>query len=54
MSAYSPHPAIRTPPTGAYQVRVIFIAAGPGFSSSGRIIASIPAMNSRNSPTRMK
>lgn len=32
ISAYRPHSAMSTPPTGAYQVRVIRIAAGPGFS----------------------
>lgn len=53
MSAYSPQPAISTPPTGAYQVLVILMAAGPGLSY-GRMIDSEPAMNSRNRPTRMK
>lgn len=53
ISAYRPHNAISTPPTGAYQVRVIRMAAGPGFSY-GSTIAIEPAMNSRNSPIRMK
>ncbi|CAB4936957.1 unannotated protein [freshwater metagenome] len=54
MSAYSPLPAISRPPVGAYQVRVILTAARPGFSSSGRMIASAPAMKRKNKPTRMK
>ena len=32
ISAYSPHPAISKPPTGAYQLRVMRTAAGPGLS----------------------
>ncbi|SLI00094.1 Uncharacterised protein [Mycobacteroides abscessus subsp. abscessus] len=54
ISAYRPAPAMRMPPTGAYQVRVIRTAAAPGFSSRGRTMASMPAVNRKNSPARMK
>lgn len=51
--AYIPQPAISTPPTGAYQLRVMRTAAGPGFSN-GMVMASIPATKMPNRPMMMK
>jgi hypothetical protein len=53
MSAYSPQPAISTPPTGACQLRVMRTGAGPG-SSNGMTIANMPATNIPNKPMMMK
>ncbi len=51
--AYSPQPAISTPPTGAYQLRVMRTAAGPGLSN-GSTTDTMPPRNTPNRPMMMK
>jgi hypothetical protein len=49
-SAKNPAPAISTPPSGAYQSRVIRTAAGPGRSPTGNTMASTPEAKTPNNP----
>ena len=51
--AYMPQAAISNPPTGAYQLRVMRSAAGPGLSN-GSTTAKLPATKMPNRPMMMK